>query len=381
MDNSYYAIYEESIDKNCRDLFEAFKGMDFQPAYSVKTNYTPMIVKRFHDNGFLTEVVSDMEVEIAMSSGIPLDRIVYNGPLKGALAADVANAGGIVCFDNIDDIEASRYDEGARCMIRVAVDIGNGVDTRFGTKASEVRTGLLRAREKGYDTIGIHCHATKGRGIRFWRNRAEIMSSIFRENEDLLSERIIDFGGNMYSPLPHEKASEHDDYASYSDYANLLHELSDRLKNVKIMIETGTSVVANCVDFVTRVVGIKHTGMNTYVLLDACKYNLGWASEHYNFPIEVINCIDTRKERVEGAFFVGRLCVENDVIYTGYSGDIGIGDIVRFTNAGAYTMNIKPPFIMPQSEMWYVPCNGLAFIAKRAETADDILRTFNTEEN
>ena len=44
MDNSYYAIYEESIDKNCRDLFEAFKGMDFQPAYSVKTNYTPMIV-------------------------------------------------------------------------------------------------------------------------------------------------------------------------------------------------------------------------------------------------------------------------------------------------------------------------------------------------
>ena len=44
-------------------------------------------------------------------------------------------------------------------------------------------------------------------------------------------------------------------------------------------------------------------------------------------------------------------------------------------------MNIKPPFIMPQSEMWYVPCNGLAFIAKRAETADDILRTFNTEEN
>lgn len=379
MGNTYYAIYEESIDKNCKDLFKAFHGIDFQPAYSVKTNYTPMIVKRFHDNGFLTEVVSDMEVEIAMSVGIPLDRIVYNGPLKGKLAADVANAGGIVCFDNIDDIEASRYDEGARCMVRVAVDVGNGVDTRFGTKASEVRDALLLARAKGYDTVGIHCHVTKGRGIRFWRSRVEIMADVFRENKDLLSERIIDFGGNMYSPLPYEKAKEHDDYASYSDYASLFRELSDRLVGVKIMIETGTSVVANCVAFITHVVGIKHTGRNTYVLLDACKYNLGWATEHYNFPMVVINRFDTRRERVEGAFFVGRLCVENDVIYTGYSGDIGIGDIVRFTNAGAYTMNIKPPFIMPQCEIWYVPGNGPAVIAKRAETAGDILGTFNTE--
>ena len=207
------------------------------------------------------------------------------------------------------------------------------------------------------------------------------MADVFRENEDLLSERLMDFGGNMYSPLPFEKAMEHDDYSTYSDYASLFRELSARFENVKFMIETGTSVIANCIAFITRVVGIKHTERNTYVLLDACKYNLGWATEHYNFPIEVINCDDTRKERVEGAFFVGRLCVENDVIYSGYSGDIGIGDIVRFTNAGAYTMNIKPPFIMPQCEVWYVPSHGLAFTAKRAETAGDILSTFNTEVN
>ena len=131
-----YLIHETKIDKNCRDIKKAFRHVKFVPAYSVKTNHIPAIVKRFHENGFLTEVVSDMEVEIAKSQGIDMNSIVYNGPIKGPEAYDVASGGGVLCFDSMDDLLFRVYPKGTRCMFRVAINIDNGICTRFGSDRS-----------------------------------------------------------------------------------------------------------------------------------------------------------------------------------------------------------------------------------------------------
>ena len=371
-----YLIHENQIDKNCRDIKNAFCRMKFRPSYSVKTNHVPAIVNRFHENGFLTEVVSDMEVDIARSQGIEMKDIVYNGPIKGPEAYDVAAGGGVLCFDSMDDLLFREYPKGTRCMFRVAINIDNGVNTRFGTDPSKIPEEIIKASVLGYDTIGIHCHVTRGRDIRSWRQRISGMLPVYREVRNMLSEKVVDFGGNMYSPMPHEQISKmYDDYASYEDYASLFEQYSSEFDGATLSLEMGTSVVANCMDFRTSVIGVKHCGNDTFVLLDACRYNLGWASDRYNFPITILSS-GYASETVKNATFVGRLCTENDVLYRGHEGKIGKGDVVSFENVGAYTVSVKPPFIIPQFPIFYVQNDGEIHECKRQERAQDILTTY-----
>ena len=94
-----------------------------------------------------------------------------------------------------------------------------------------------------------------------------------------------------------------------------------------------------------------------------------------NHPVSVEH-VGKCHARVENAKFVGRLCTEDDVFHRGYSGDIGVGDVVTFYNVGSYTVSVKPPFIMPQDEIRYVMSSGGVYTAKRKETAADILSTY-----
>lgn len=371
-----YLIHERQIDRNCRDIKNAFRNVKFVPSYSVKTNHVPAIVKRFHDNGFLTEVVSDMEVEIAKSQGIDMSCIVYNGPIKGPEAYEVASGGGVLCFDSMDDLLFRKYPKGTRCMFRVSINIDNGVNTRFGTEPAMIPEEIKKAAELGYDPIGIHCHVTRGRDIRSWRQRIAGMLPVYKEVCGMLSEKIVDFGGNMYSPMPEYQIMKlYDDYASYDDYAALFEKYAPDFEGATLSLEMGTSAAANCMDFRTSVIGVKHCGAETFVLLDACRYNLGWASDRYNFPITILSS-GADSETVENATFVGRLCTENDVLYRGYEGKIGKGDVVSFENVGAYTISVKPPFIIPQFPILYVRSDGEIHECKRQERAQDILTTY-----
>ena len=371
-----YLIHETKIDKNCRDIKKAFRHVKFVPAYSVKTNHIPAIVKRFHENGFLTEVVSDMEVEIAKSQGIDMNSIVYNGPIKGPEAYDVASGGGVLCFDSMDDLLFRVYPKGTRCMFRVAINIDNGICTRFGSDPSNIREEITKALSLGYDVIGIHCHVTRGRDIRSWKQRIAGMAPVYKDVKDMLSEKIVDFGGNMYSPMPDDQIKKlFDDYANYEDYADLFEAYAPEFEGATLSLEMGTSAVANCMDFRTSVLSIKHAGGNTYVLLDACRYNLGWASDRYNFPITVMHT-GSEYENVENATFVGRLCTENDVLYRGFDGQLGVKDYVTFENVGAYTVVVKPPFSIPQFPIYYESMDGEVHICKRAERAQDVLTTY-----
>ena len=382
---AHYEIFEERIDENVEALKLAFGWVDefdwirFKPAYSVKTNFTPMIIRRFHEKGFLIEVVSDMEVEIAMMAGIPMRHIVYNGPMKGELAGIVALKGGILCFDSLDDLTHRNYQKGTKCMFRVAVNVGNGVDTRFGSRPDEIRGLIEAAIEKGYKPVGIHCHVTRARDLESWSRKIDAMADVYARVKDLLiDEGIVDFGGNMYSPMTVEKRAEYDDYAGYVDYSKLFQSKAALFKGATLMLEMGTSIVSNCMNFVANVMSIKHTDENTYVLLDASRYHLGWATDRYNFQMNVHRTDESKDiEHVEGAELVGMLCTEGDYLYRGFTGDIAVGDAVEFLNVGAYTIGVKPPFIVPHDEAIYVYGDGKLKLAKTEETCQDVMRTYS----
>ncbi len=372
----YYTIDERKIRKNITRLRIAYAGQEMIFSYSVKTNHTPHIVRAFFDAGFMIEVVSDMEYDLAKAVGVPDEYIIYNGPIKGPKAKLAMERGAIICFDSFADFRQLNPVKG-KCMFRVAVDVGNGVDTRFGSTPDEVVNNILYAKARGIDVVGIHCHVTHGRDLKWWKRRLEIMSDLYKRVRYGLSMKLVDFGGNMYSPL--KPSEDFRSPATYEEYARLFQEFRPMLHGATTVLEMGTSVVANVMDFTTTVLGIKKTEKNTFVILDAGKYMIGWASEEHNYPIEVKFSEDSDSmisEYVENATFVGRYCTEDDILYRGFSGWIGVGDAVTFKDVGAYTIDIKPPFILPDAEAYFIDRYGNEKKIRREGNAEDILSPY-----
>ena len=84
--DAFYLLDSAQFRKNYTELKSAFSEIypDFNIAYSYKTNYTPKLCKIVNELGGYAEVVSDMEMEIALRIGVNPEKIIWNGPFKKA---------------------------------------------------------------------------------------------------------------------------------------------------------------------------------------------------------------------------------------------------------------------------------------------------------
>ena len=84
MKTPYFVIQEKLLAENIGGFQKALNTLwpGSILAYSVKTNSLPWILKWMNAHGVYAEVVSDEEYQLALLSGCPADRIVFNGPVK-----------------------------------------------------------------------------------------------------------------------------------------------------------------------------------------------------------------------------------------------------------------------------------------------------------
>lgn len=75
---SFYLLDSEQFQKNFIELRDTFRSIypNFNIAYSYKTNYTPKFCKLVDKMGGYAEVVSEMEMEIALRCGVKHNRII-----------------------------------------------------------------------------------------------------------------------------------------------------------------------------------------------------------------------------------------------------------------------------------------------------------------
>ena len=82
--DAFYLLDSEQYRNNFLELRDTFRKIypNFNIAYSYKTNYTPKFCKIVDELGGYAEVVSEMELEIALRVGVKPNRIIWNGPIK-----------------------------------------------------------------------------------------------------------------------------------------------------------------------------------------------------------------------------------------------------------------------------------------------------------
>ena len=125
--------------------------------------------------------------------------------------------------------------------------------------------------------------------------------------------------------------------------------------------------------FVGTVKTIKRVRGKAFVSVLGSQKNIGM--EGINPPMEIYA---TGKERevYEEADFVGFTCIESDILYKNYTGELAVGDMAVFGNCGSYSLVMKPPFILPNFPVLDIS-EGKTEVIKLKESFDDVFHTFS----
>ena len=390
--NAFYLLESESFEQNYKDLTAAFKTYypKFNIAYSYKTNYTPKLVQIVDRFGGYAEVVSEMEMEIALRAGVKPDHIIWNGPVKNGkkvkellLTGGTVNIDSIYEIDNIRSIAESHPDHKLNVGVRLNYDVGDAVLSRFGfdVDGEDFNTVLLFIKNTpNIHLINLQAHFAK-RAPEYWTARAVGMLKAYDRvvAEYGLKPERLDIGGGIFGKMPESLRSQlgigeitYDDYASRAAMVFADH-FKDESDAPYLFIEPGSAVAGDCMRFVSRIETIKTVRGKTIATVIGSQKNI--SMNGINPPIEIVAGGEARST-VENADIVGFTCIEGDVLQKDYTGLLGVGDYIVIGNCGSYSLVMKPPFILPNFAVLDINGEDVEVI-KRAEAFDDLFHTFS----
>lgn len=385
--------------ENFERLLSTFRAL-YPPtsiAYSYKTNYIPRFCGIISQLGGYAEVVSGMEMALALKLGIPASEIFFNGPCKetGESLA-LLRAGGTVNVDNIEELEriAAATGNGPGEIFRIGIRcnfaIGDDPRSRFGIDVDDrsfARAVATIDKHPRMRLIGLHCHFAS-RSIECWENRTHgMLSTIDRYFGDRLSDlEYVSLGGGMYGDMPPELSRQFStSIPTFADYANVAAAnfaayfgSSEVAYRPQLIIEPGTALVADAMQFVCQVDSIKRVGNRTIAAVTGSTYNINPNPNRKNVPIlRFANPHGTGGETLHQADLAGYTCIENDRLYHGYCGNLSVGDYLVFNDVGAYSIVMKPPFIQPNVAVIEPTEDGCSYaVIKRRERFEDIFSGF-----
>ena len=386
--DAFYLLDSEQYRNNFLELRDSFRKIypNFNIAYSYKTNYTPKFCKIVNKLGGYAEVVSEMELEVALRVGVKPNRIIWNGPIKNPKKLEeFLVAGGTDNIDSIEELEVVKNiaekhpDKTLNLGIRCNYEVNDGVVSRFGFDVdSEGFKNVLAfvTSTPNVHFINFQCHFAK-RQIEYWPARAKGMVELI-DRLGIIPERI-DIGGGLFGKmadsLKAQFTNEIPDYQAYAEAAARVFAEYFADKDVKpeLLIEPGSAVVGDCMKFVGTVKTIKNVRGKWFATILGSQKNISMTG--INPPMEVI-AMGGEQEEYENMDMVGFTCIEGDVLYHNYNGKLAHEDAIVISNCGSYSLVMKPPFILPNFPVLDI-CGEKTEVIKRGEVFDDLFHTFN----
>ena len=350
-------VFEEAeLEANFRDFEKAlhtYWSVDSRVAYSVKTNPFPWILDVARRCGCMAEVVSDEEYHLALSCGFSPDEIVFNGPIKGRAWLRYAMAkGSLVNVDSESDVEwaveyAAESPAPVKVGVRVNIDLeaacpgetvtGNaGGRSGFSSEGGELGRVMERlVTAPNVVVSGLHMHVTtRSRSLKVYRVLAKAAAEVVLEFG--ISPDFIDIGGGFFG-------GGKNNLGAYDDYVRViaeeLHVACDPLRTF-LVVEPGGAVVCTPGYYVGRVLDVKRTPVDRFVVTDLSRINI----DHEMKKTSYNHVLYTASEHVlPRQVLCGYTCMESDrLCVLENESELQRGDIVVVNFAGAYSMSFTP---------------------------------------
>ena len=360
-----YVMSEEQIKINYNRYVEAFKryeeeaGKEFIVAYAYKANANLAITRLLAKLGCGADVVSGGELYIAKLSGVPSEKIVFNGNCKTKEEIIMGIEAKIRAF-NVDSIsELILINETAKELgetANVAFRINPNVDPKTHPKIStglkknkfglDVESGLAlkaikMALEMEYvNVVGVHCHiGSQLTDISpFVEETRKVMDFVVELKKEGIEIEDVNLGGGL--GVPYYKDKEIPTQYDLADaIINTMLEYQDKVEMPNLILEPGRSLVATAGVLLGKVHHIKETPVAKWIMIDAGMNDM-MRPAIYEAYHEITPCIirDGEKEKVNIA---GGLCESSDVM--GKDRELTpmeVGDVVAILDVGAYGISM-----------------------------------------
>ncbi|TBW26800.1 diaminopimelate decarboxylase [Gramella sp. KN1008] len=376
-----YVYDAEKIISQYKRLTSAFKVNELRIHYAVKALSNISILKLLNSLGCGLDTVSVQEVRLGLEAGVDPSKIIYtpNGVSLEEIE-EVVKLGAQINIDNLSILEqfGSRHPEIPVC-IRInphvmaggnsKISVGH-IDSKFGISIHQMPHLLRIVENTGMHINGIHMHTGSDiLDIGVFLYASEILFEAAKNFKEL---EFIDFGSGFKVPY-----REGDIETDIEDLGAQLTKKFDKFckeygRELALAFEPGKYLVSEAGKFLAKVNVIKQTTSTVFAGVDTGFNHLirpmFYGSHHH---IENISNPDAKKRFYS---VVGYICETDTFGSNRQIAEIREGDILSFSNAGAYSFSMASNFnsrYRPPEVLWY---KGKAHLIRERETFEDLTR-------
>ncbi len=368
------------LKERCKAFRAAFRRPDTRFFFAVKANFNPTLLKLIFDSGFGADVVSQGELEIVRSVGLPADKIMFSGVGKTNAELKFAIEERIHAiqiespfeWDALENLGAVA--QKTRVSLRVNLDIDAHTHRHITTATQSAKFGMPMAEaerlaeqilKRGGVLVGLSCHlGSQIKEAAPFREATKALAGLASSlNHNF---EFISLGGGLgIGYRPNEATLPVTEYAE---------AIEGQLKGcaARLHLEPGRWIVAPCGRLLATVLGIKTNGANRFVVIDAGMNDLirpALYEAHHEITSEVI------KKESFTATVVGPVCETADTFATSRSiPAVDAGDVVAIENAGAYGMSMASNYNgRPRPAEILVTASETKLIRRRETIKDFVL--------
>ena len=338
-----YVYSRKQILRNFQDLKEAFASaeskLEVRLAYAMKANPHPGILKLLLQAGAYIDAVSPAEVEAALKTGFPEEKIMFTGTsISQEDFEQVLRHPGVTvnidAYEQIEILEAARRRLRLKRPVRVSVrwnpGLGRGFSSKtvtagkrssdgtpikFGVEEARVLETYNKLKKLGFQPVGLHQHLGSGWTEEDFPVAIKAVDRMIKKARELkkagFNLEFLDFGGGFG---PKYRAEER--FFPLAEYAAYI---LDKVEGAKlglkaITVEPGKYLVANAGVLLLAVEYVKKSYGNLFACVNAGTYNTVPRPAIYEEAYhEIVNasCVQSRKKvKITVA---GHLCETGDV--------------------------------------------------------------------
>ena len=339
-------IYSKSqIEFNWNLFKKSFGDHPHLICYAVKANSNIAVLNTLAKLGSGFDIVSLGELERVIAAGGNPSKCVYSGVAKNEYSIQKALEYGIYCFnvesegelDCIDSV-ASSLNMTAPISIRVNPNVDANTHPYISTGLAENKFGVgadiafsmfkKAALSENLKVCGLDYHI--GSQITDVSPFIEALDRALELVEKLKTENILidhlDIGGGIGVSYDQEETINIEDY---------LNSVTNRVDQMKILVEPGRSIVGNAGIFVTKVEYLKQNNLKSFAIVDGAMNDLIRPSLYQSYHQAVL--IDDNSKGIDDTWdIVGPVCESTDFLAKDRNLTLEKGDYIAIMTAGAY---------------------------------------------
>lgn len=377
-----YVYDAEKIIAQYNRLKNAFgKIEDLRINYAVKASSNISILKLLEKQGSGLDTVSIQEVQLGLKAGFEPSRILYtpNGVSLEEIE-EVSALGVPINIDNLSILEqfGAKHPKTPVC-IRINPHVMAGgntnisvghIDSKFGISIHQIPHLLRIVKNTGMNINGIHMHTGSDiLDIEVFLYASEILFDTAKHFKDL---EFLDFGSGFKVPY------------KPGDIETNIEELGEKLtgrfkkfckaygRDLALVFEPGKFLVSEAGKFLARVNVIKQTTSTVFAGVDT-GFNHLIRPMLYGSHHEITN-ISNPQGKPRFYSVVGYICETDTFAGNRRISEITEGDILAFSNAGAYSFSMSSNFnsrYRPAEVLWY---KEKAHLIRERENFEDLLK-------